>query len=242
MFMTKNDFAVASSDASNPSSDEDYNNKDERTLFCANLHAKVSEELFYEAFEAAGSIERAHIPKDERGRSRLYGFITYVNRSSCCYALKFLKGLTLYGKMITIKFSQPRRRKRELVVSSMNYEGNKERRSNYNQVLHDYNQSLLPRSSMNRCRADQNERRGRKLRTSKENEEYGVRQSSHYELRRRYYNDRSNGNEHRIRKSRTRKHSRERDEDYRHRYRHRHQRYHQRNRSKNRYRCRSSRR
>uniref|UniRef100_A0A1A9W5S0 RRM domain-containing protein n=1 Tax=Glossina brevipalpis TaxID=37001 RepID=A0A1A9W5S0_9MUSC len=242
MFMTKNDFAGLISDISSANSDEEDNNNKERTLFCANLHAKVTEESLYEAFVQAGPIERVHILKDKRGRSRLYGFITYFHRSSCSYALKLLEGLTLYRKMITIKFSQPRRPKREVVVSSMDYEGNKKRRSNYNQVLHDDNQSRLPGSSMNGSRVEENERRDRNLRTVREYEEYDVRPSSHYESRQKYYIDRSGGNEDRTRKSRTRKRSRERDEDYRHRYRHRYQRYHQRNRNKNRYRHRSDRR
>uniref|UniRef100_A0A1A9W0H0 RRM domain-containing protein n=1 Tax=Glossina brevipalpis TaxID=37001 RepID=A0A1A9W0H0_9MUSC len=83
--------------------DEDCD-EDKRTLPCANLDERATEEILYEAFLQAGPIESAYIHKDEAGRSCLFGFITYVHRCGIFYVLKLLQGLTLYRKRISISY------------------------------------------------------------------------------------------------------------------------------------------
>lgn len=83
---------------------EEEDNEEKRTLFCANLDERVTEELLYEVFLQAGPIEKARIPKDPNGRQRTFGFITYVHRCSPPYAMQLFQGLSLFRKSLTIKF------------------------------------------------------------------------------------------------------------------------------------------
>ncbi|XP_055916181.1 RNA-binding protein 7 [Eupeodes corollae] len=83
------------------SDDEDDESK--RTIFCANLDNRVTEELLYEVFLQAGPIESVRIPKDNGGRQKTFGFITYVHKCTVPYALRLLSGLSLFRKCLTIK-------------------------------------------------------------------------------------------------------------------------------------------
>lgn len=82
-------------------SDEDDESK--RTLFCANLDERVTEELLYEVFIQAGPIESVRIPKDN-GKSRCYGFVAFVHAISAPYAMQLMQGLELFRKTVTIKY------------------------------------------------------------------------------------------------------------------------------------------
>lgn len=86
------------------SCESDEDDVDERTLFCANLCENVTEELLYEVFLQAGPIGKVYIPKDNNGKRRSYGFVTYSYRSSLPYAMRLYQGLVLFGKLLDIKF------------------------------------------------------------------------------------------------------------------------------------------
>lgn len=96
--------APRNSEPINIESSDEENDVDERSLFCANLAEKVTEELLYEVFLQAGPLEKVNIPKDNNGKQRSYGFVTYKYRSSITYALRLYQGLVLYGKRLDIKF------------------------------------------------------------------------------------------------------------------------------------------
>ncbi|XP_073822236.1 uncharacterized protein isoform X2 [Musca autumnalis] len=83
---------------------DDEDDEGQRTLFVANLDEKVTEELLYEVFLQAGPIERARIPKDNNGRQRTFGFVTYTSKCTAPYAMHLYQGLTLYRKSLTIKY------------------------------------------------------------------------------------------------------------------------------------------
>lgn len=83
----------------------DVDDVDERTLFCANLSDKITEELLYEVFLQAGPLQKIYIPK-QNGKNRSYAFLTYKYRSSTSYALKLFQGLQLFGKRLDIKFQR----------------------------------------------------------------------------------------------------------------------------------------
>ncbi|XP_055859250.1 RNA-binding protein 7 [Episyrphus balteatus] len=82
---------------------EDEDDESKRTIFCANLDQRVTEELLYEVFLQAGPIETVRIPKDNGGRQKTFGFITYIHKCSVSYALNLLAGLSLFRKNLTIK-------------------------------------------------------------------------------------------------------------------------------------------
>lgn len=89
-------------DTSLPESD-DEDDEEKRTIFCANLDQRVTEEILYEVFLQAGPIESVRIPKDNGGRQKSFGFITYVHKCTVPYALYLLSGLSLFRKGLTIK-------------------------------------------------------------------------------------------------------------------------------------------
>ncbi|KAM7351282.1 uncharacterized protein ACRADG_004203 [Cochliomyia hominivorax] len=85
---------------------DDDDDEEKRTLFCANLDERVTEELLYEIFLQAGPIESARIPKDPNGRQRTFGFITYVHKCTPPYAMQLYQGLQLFRKTLTIKYQR----------------------------------------------------------------------------------------------------------------------------------------
>lgn len=85
-------------------SENEEDSEEQRTLFCANLDERVTEELLYEVFLQAGPIESARIPKDHNGKQRTFGFITYVHKLTLPYAMQLYQGLSLYRKSLAIKY------------------------------------------------------------------------------------------------------------------------------------------
>ncbi|XP_065355996.1 RNA-binding protein 7-like [Calliphora vicina] len=98
--MPSNDIILVESEEEN-----EVDDVEERTLFCANLSEKITEELLYEVFLQAGPLEKIYIPK-QNGKNRSYAFLTYKYRSSPSYALKLFQGLQLFGKRLDIKFQR----------------------------------------------------------------------------------------------------------------------------------------
>lgn len=84
----------------------DEDDTDERSLFCANLDQNVTEELFYELFLQAGPIQKVYIPKDNNGKRRTFGFVTYKYRCTPLYALQLYQGIALFGKRLDIKLQR----------------------------------------------------------------------------------------------------------------------------------------
>ncbi|CAD6998012.1 RNA-binding protein 7 [Ceratitis capitata] len=83
---------------------DDEDDEQLRTLYVGNLDDRVTEDLLYEVFLQAGPLETVRLPKDNNGRQRGFGFVVYSHRCTPNYATKLLAGLSLYRKMLTIKF------------------------------------------------------------------------------------------------------------------------------------------
>ncbi|XP_017110760.1 RNA-binding protein 7-like [Drosophila elegans] len=83
--------------------EDEEENEQQRTLFCGNLDERVTEEILYEVFLQAGPIEGVHIPTDNTGRQRNYGFVTYQHLCAVPFALDLYRGLELFNKKLTIK-------------------------------------------------------------------------------------------------------------------------------------------
>jgi len=83
---------------------ESEDDEEKRTLFVANLHSRITEEIFFELFLQAGPIESVRIPKDkESNRQKTFGFITYKYACAVPYALRLYDGIKLFGKELIIK-------------------------------------------------------------------------------------------------------------------------------------------
>lgn len=86
--------------------EDDSDDEDRRTIFCANLHEKTTEELLYELFIQAGPVESVRIVKDKDGRQKTFGFVTYVHACSVWYALELFEGVTLFYQRLVLKPKQ----------------------------------------------------------------------------------------------------------------------------------------
>uniref|UniRef100_A0A1A9W0E5 RRM domain-containing protein n=1 Tax=Glossina brevipalpis TaxID=37001 RepID=A0A1A9W0E5_9MUSC len=195
-------------------SDNEDCDEDKRTLFCANLDERVTEEILHEAFLQAGPIERTHIPKDKAGRSRLFGFITYVHRCSAIYALKLLCGLTLYRKTINIRFTNTTPQKRQVVNSSC--EADKKRRCNDNQALRGENYPSFYDPAKSETQTNINTGKDWTLGTSTKRQGHTGKHfpSESITSREKYGCGSGNSSSDRSTKCREREHDRKRDEDH----------------------------
>ncbi|KAL9926508.1 RNA-binding protein 7 [Glossina fuscipes] len=197
--------------------DEEDCDEDKRTLFCANLDERVTEDLLHEVFLQAGPIERTHIPKDKTGRSRLFGFITYVHRCSAFYALKLLHGLNLHRKTVSVRFTNATPQKRQAGTPPKDCEGDKKRRSNDNQALRGENYQSFYDPAMNAPHTDPNRLRDWILGTSPKHKERTSKNPFHSESttsRDKHSGDSGNNCDNdRSSKCREREHGRRRDED-----------------------------
>lgn len=86
---------------------------DSRTVFCANLHKNVTEEILYELFLQAGPVQRVKIPQNNN-----YGFVTYRHLCSIDYALEIFQDTELYGNPLRLKRRQARRDDSNKVTNS----------------------------------------------------------------------------------------------------------------------------
>uniref|UniRef100_A0A1A9ZJ45 RRM domain-containing protein n=1 Tax=Glossina pallidipes TaxID=7398 RepID=A0A1A9ZJ45_GLOPL len=203
-------------DVSDETDDEDCD-EDKRTLFCANLDERVTEDLLHEVFLQAGPIERTHIPKDKAGRSRLFGFITYVHRCSAFYALKLLQGLNLYRKTVSVRFTNATPQKRQAGTPPKDCEADKKRRNNDNQALRGENYQTFYDPAMNVSQTDPNRLRDWILGTAPKHKERTSKNPFHSESttsRDKHSGDSGNNCDDRSSKCREREHGRRRDEDY----------------------------
>lgn len=77
--------------------------EDMRTIFCGNLHTKVTEEILYELFLQVGPLEKVSIPNDRHGRPQAYGFVTFKHTCSVPYALNLLQNISLYNTKLNLR-------------------------------------------------------------------------------------------------------------------------------------------
>uniref|UniRef100_A0A8C5N103 RNA binding motif protein 11 n=1 Tax=Leptobrachium leishanense TaxID=445787 RepID=A0A8C5N103_9ANUR len=76
----------------------------DRTLYVGNLECNVKEETLFELFLQAGPLTRVHIPKDQEGNHRSFGFVCFKHTESVPYAISMLNGIRLYGQPIKIRY------------------------------------------------------------------------------------------------------------------------------------------
>jgi len=71
-------------------------------LHIGNLHINTTEDDLSKLFSPYGELRQVHIPRDEAGRSRGYGFVHFLDPSSAHKALTELNGHELGGKSIKL--------------------------------------------------------------------------------------------------------------------------------------------
>ena len=86
---------------------EEYMQK--QNLFVGSLAYATTDDSLKAFFEQIGEVERASVATDrETGRSRGFGFVTFVNEEDNQKAVDQLNGKELDGRAITVNLARPR--------------------------------------------------------------------------------------------------------------------------------------
>ena len=80
------------------------------TVYVGQLSWGVDEDMLRNNFEKFGEIISTRIPKDDRGRSKGFGFVEFKESSFAEEAVKEMDGKELDGRNIKVNISQPRER------------------------------------------------------------------------------------------------------------------------------------
>ncbi|CAF0730174.1 unnamed protein product [Didymodactylos carnosus] len=75
------------------------NMKDQRTLYCGNLHENVTEELLFELFLQSGPLEDVRLKRDGR---RAFAFITFKHEESVPYAEAIMENVHLFNRPLRL--------------------------------------------------------------------------------------------------------------------------------------------
>ena len=80
-----------------------------QNLFVGSLAYATTDDSLKEFFEQIGEVERAMVAKErETGRSRGFGFVTFVDEANNQKAVDLLNGKELDGRAITVTVARPR--------------------------------------------------------------------------------------------------------------------------------------
>lgn len=78
-----------------------------KKLFVGNLDWNTSQEDLNAAFAAHGEVEEAIIIKDQAGRSKGFGFVTYTDDAAADAAVSALNGAELGSRKIAVSEARP---------------------------------------------------------------------------------------------------------------------------------------
>ena len=80
-----------------------------QNLFVGSLAYATTDDSLKAFFEQIGEVERAMVAKErETGRSRGFGFVTFVDEANNQKAVDLLNGKELDGRTITVTVARPR--------------------------------------------------------------------------------------------------------------------------------------
>ena len=80
-----------------------------QNLFVGSLAYATTDDTLKAFFEQIGEVERAMVAKErETGRSRGFGFVTFVDEANNQKAVDLLNGKELDGRAITVTVARPR--------------------------------------------------------------------------------------------------------------------------------------
>ena len=80
-----------------------------QNLFVGSLAYATTDDSLKEFFEQIGEVERAMVAKErETGRSRGFGFVTFVDEANNQKAVELLNVKELEGRAITVTVARPR--------------------------------------------------------------------------------------------------------------------------------------
>ena len=82
-----------------------------KKLFVGNINWNASKEDLENIFSQYGELEEAILIKDENGRSKGFGFISYVNEEDAKKAAAELNGFQIDGRPLFVNEARPQEKK-----------------------------------------------------------------------------------------------------------------------------------
>jgi RNA-binding protein 39 len=82
-----------------------------KKLFVGNINWNASKEDLENIFSQYGELEEAILIKDENGRSKGFGFITYVNDADAVAAAEKLNGFEIDGRPLFVNEARPQEKR-----------------------------------------------------------------------------------------------------------------------------------
>ena len=82
-----------------------------KKLFVGNINWNASKEDLEAVFSQHGELEEAILIKDENGRSKGFGFITYVNDADADAATAALNGFEIDGRPLFVNEARPQEKR-----------------------------------------------------------------------------------------------------------------------------------
>lgn len=82
-----------------------------KKLFVGNINWSASKEDLENIFGEFGELEEAILIKDENGRSKGFGFISYVNEADAMKAASELNGFQIDGRPLFVNEARPQEKR-----------------------------------------------------------------------------------------------------------------------------------
>lgn len=82
-----------------------------KKLFVGNINWKATKEDLEELFGKIGEVEEAILIKDETGRSKGFGFVSYANDDDAARAISELSGYEIDGRALFVNEARPQEKR-----------------------------------------------------------------------------------------------------------------------------------
>jgi RNA recognition motif-containing protein len=87
---------------------ESHEENSKKTLYIGNLKFESNEDTLKEVFGKYGRIVEARVPRNERGRSKGFGFVQFETEEEAQKAVEGMDNQELDGRTLRVNISQPR--------------------------------------------------------------------------------------------------------------------------------------
>ncbi|KIJ38954.1 hypothetical protein M422DRAFT_175807 [Sphaerobolus stellatus SS14] len=82
-------------------------------LFCKNLDPEIDSNGLFSHFRRFGQIVSARVMRDETGRSRGFGFVSFQQPDQAAHALQIMNGMVLGSKQLVVRLHEPKQLRQE---------------------------------------------------------------------------------------------------------------------------------
>ncbi|KAN0059848.1 hypothetical protein ACQY0O_008422 [Thecaphora frezii] len=86
-------------------------------LFCKNLDPAIDSNELFSAFKSFGKIVSARVMRDNDGKSREFGFVSFTTAEEAGRALRSMNNAVLGSKQITVRLHEPKKLRQEKLAA-----------------------------------------------------------------------------------------------------------------------------